>query len=339
MQEFQNLISESVPLSWIVLIASFAILAKCADIFVGSSVSLAQMLKIPKLVVGIVLVSLATTAPELSVSLAAALRGNPEMALGNAIGSVICDDGLAMGLCGLLTVAVIKIDRRTFRLSAGFLLLCQAAILLFVAPDRTLSRIEGLGLVAMFIAYTFYLFHEHKAGKLETDPIEINMHAPKTHRLSQIVALFVLALGGIVLASEFIITSATSIAHSFGIPEAVIALSLVALGTSIPEIATCIAAARKNEGAIAVGNILGADIMNICWVAGASAIANNLTLGDREIYFMFPWMLFIVGVMLISMRLGYTLTKRKGALLLALYILYIASFFLVYSSDASSRLL
>jgi cation:H+ antiporter len=141
---------------------------------------------------------------------------------------------------------------------------------------------------------------------------------------------FVIAVAGIIAASEFVITSATAIARSFRIPEAVIALTLVALGTSIPEVATCIAAARKGHGTIALGNILGADIMNICWVAGASAIANDLVLSKKQIFFMFPSMFVIVGAMLIMLRMGYRLTRKKGIILFVLYVVYLASFFKVF---------
>jgi cation:H+ antiporter len=107
-------------------------------------------------------------------------------------------------------------------------------------------------------------------------------------------------------------------------------MTLVAFGTSIPEIATCIVAARKGEGAIAVGNILGADIMNICWVAGSSAIVNNLLLERKDILFMFPSMFIIVGAMLCMLRMNYTLTPIKGIILLGLYMLYLVSFFIFF---------
>jgi len=143
-------------------------------------------------------------------------------------------------------------------------------------------------------------------------------------------ALFAVSLAGIIVSSEFIISSATSIARFFRVPEAIIALTLVAVGTSIPEIATCIVSARRKEGALAVGNILGADIMNVCWVAGASAMANELTLTRKEILFMFPSMFVIVGAMLAMLRAGYRLTRAKGTVLFFLYLVYLASFFILF---------
>jgi cation:H+ antiporter len=200
---------------------------------------------------------------------------------------------------------------------------------LFIIFDEqpTLSRIEGAILVGVFVGYTVFLYRQHKSGAIAED------HALQdvNHNVRPLwidLVMFLVGIGGILLASEFIITAAESIALKFGIPEAVVALVLVAFGTSVPEIATCVVAARKNEGALAVGNILGADIMNICWVAGASAIANDLTIARSDAMFMFPWMFVIVGTMLILMRIGYNLNRPKGIIMLILYLVYLASFFI-----------
>jgi len=330
METIQLAIQNNLILAWVVIVIAFAALAKCADLFVDTSVGIADRLKVPKLVIGIVLVSLATTAPELSVSLMSALRGQPEMALGNAIGSVICDDGLALGLAGLLTIAPIMVMPNVLKTSGFFLLLVEILAFVFVAFDRSLERAEGAMLVGLFAAYLFFLYRQHKQGKFKDGLDAVEAAAGEKKSTLRLSLFFIIALAGIILASEFIITSATAIARSFGIPEAVIALTLVAFGTSIPEVATCIVAARKKEGAIAVGNILGADIMNICWVAGASSIANDLVLSKKQIFFMFPAMFVIVGAMLLMLRMGYDLTRKKGIILLGLYFVYLASFFRLF---------
>jgi len=330
MHAIHTFIEGSLPIAWIVLALAFIVLAKCADLFVDSSVSLANKFKIPKLVVGIVLVSLATTAPELSVSLMSAIKGKPEMALGNAIGSVICDDGLALALCGIMTVSVIPVIPVVLRTSGLFLLGIELLAFGFVAFDGTLGRWEGAVLVALFVGYIVFLFRQHKKGVFKEHVESETGEEVKSRSMGGLTGVFILGLGGIILASEFIITSATTIAGSFGIPDGVIALTLVALGTSIPEVATCIIAARRGEGAVAVGNIIGADIMNICWVAGASALVNPLTLSKKELYFMFPAMFIIVAAMLLLLRVGYSLNRKKGFFLLALYVAYLVSFFFVF---------
>ncbi|MCK5849828.1 MAG: calcium/sodium antiporter [Kiritimatiellae bacterium] len=328
----ENIIQGNLVIAWVALLGAFAILAKCADVFVENSIALANRLGIPKLVVGIVLVSLATTAPELAVSLMSALGGEPQMALGNAIGSVICDDGLALALCGIMAVGPIAVIPGILRTSGIFLISIEILAFLFIIGDSTLNRWEGGVLVALFVCYLIFLFYQHRKGKLdqEQNAEETAVEAGQGASMIKIVAMFILSLGGIIIASEFIITSAKTIALSFGMPTAVVAAVLVAFGTSIPEVATCITAARKNEGELAVGNIIGADIMNICWVAGASAIANDLELSPEEIWFMFPWMFVIVGVMLFLLWRGHNLNRQKGFILLGLYVVYLVSFFLLF---------
>ena len=335
MHAIQELIQNSVPLAWVVLAAAFFVLAKCADLFVDSAIGLATVFRIPRIVIGIVLVSLATTAPELSVSMLSALRGQPEMALGNAVGSVICDDGLALAMCGICTVSVIPVIPHVLRTSGMFLLLVQGLAFLFVFRDFTLNHWEGAVLVCLFIAYIGFLFREHKRGTFHADAaaeaVSESVHKP----LWALAIMLLFGIGGILLASDFIITSATTIAQSFNIPESIIALTLVALGTSIPEVATCITAARKGEGSLAVGNILGADIMNICWVAGASSMANELTLARKELFFMFPAMFAVGAVRMFLLHRGHTMTRRKGFVLLTAYVLYLASFFVVFPPERS----
>lgn len=323
---------EAMPwLAWVVLIISFFILAKSADLFVDSAVSFATKFNISKLVIGLVLVSFATTAPELCVSLTAALKGNPEMALGNAVGSVICNTGLALGFAGVLAPVAIKVLPKVLQTSGFFLVLVSALCFMFVLNDKSLDWFEGGMLVFLFIAYLYYIFNEYKSGRIEmdTDEAEPSEKLAKSS-LTKVIILFMLGLVGIVLASEFIVISATSIAHSLHIPEAVIALTLVALGTSIPEVATCIIAAKKGHGEIAVGNILGANILNICWVAGASSLANKLSLSQKEIMFMFPAMFVVIVVMLFVLWTHYRLTKREGTVLLFFYVLYITLTFFIF---------
>jgi cation:H+ antiporter len=319
----ESFIANSPLVAWLVLAVAFLVLAKCADIFVDSAAAVAGKLHIPKLVIGIVLVSFATTAPELAVSLTAALKGTPEMALGNAIGSVICDDGLALALAGVFAVGGISVLPRVLRISGSFLIGIELITFFFVFRDYTLSRGEGAVLVGLFLIYLGVLFHQHRTGKLSGDLDTAIPETLESTTLGKILLSFALSLTGIIIASKFVVSAATSIAHSLNIPEAVIALTLVALGTSIPEIATCISSARKGHGEIAVGNIIGADILNLCWVAGASAMANELVLNQKQIYFMFPAMFVIVGAMLLMLRHQYRLTRGKGLILFGLYLVYL----------------
>ncbi len=330
MHAIESAINAHPALAWFVLLAAFAVLAKCADTFVDSAVALANRLRIPKLVIGIVLVSFATTAPELAVSLTAALKGSPEMALGNAIGSVICDDGLALALAGIFAVGSIKVMPNILRTSGIFLVGICLLTFGFVFRDFTLSFGEGALLITLFACYLAFMVREHKKGVLQGD---LETETSETYQQMtplRMGILFAVSLAGIILASEFVVTSATSIARSLHIPETVIALTLVALGTSIPEVATCVVSARKGHGELAVGNIIGADILNICWVAGASAMANNLTLTHKQVYFMFPAMFAIVLAMLAMLACGHRLTRAKGVALLLMYLAYLAATVVIF---------
>ena len=326
MQIFHSHIQGSLPLAWLVIIISFILLFKCADIFVDSAIAVAQDFKIPKILIGLVLVSLATSAPELCVSMVAAFKGAPKIALGNAVGSVICNEGLALSLAGILTVSSIAVVPVVLKSSGIFLIIISVLSYAFVFFDQTLSRMEGVVLVALFAGYLFFLFknrlYEEPGAQPAQDTAE--KEAGETS-LTKHFCLFAVSLVGIIFVSDYIVVSATVIARSFQVSESIIAMTLVAFGTSVPEVATSITAARKGEGAIAVGNILGSDIINICLVAGASAIANDLVLGPRDISFMFPVMIIIVVTMLCMLRRGNSLTRAKGMVLFSLYLSYLVA--------------
>jgi len=317
-----------------VLTACFIVLAKSADLFVDAAVGLAVKLNIPKIVIGIFLVGLATTAPELAVSVMSAVRGNPEFALGNAVGSVICDDGLALAAAAVFSAGTIAVIPFVLKTAGIFLLFIDACAFLFVFRDYTLGRLEGAFLLACFGAYSVFLFTTRKRGRI---PLPVPAAEPTAEKkagekgIPALVLMFGAGLAGIILSSHFIINSAVAIAEIFHIPKTVIALTLIALGTSIPEVATCVIAARKGHGDIAVGNIIGADILNICWVAGASALVHPLTVGRKEIFFMFPAMIVIVASMLAMIRAArYRLKRFHGAVLLALYAAYLGLMILLF---------
>jgi len=312
----------NIYIAFVVLIVSFTVLAKTADWLVEGAVGLSCILRLPKILIGIIVVGVATTAPELMVSTISAFLGKPEIALGNAIGSVICDDGLALSLAVLISLSPILITRNIFKITAIFLIVVDI-VAYALCWDGTLNRGEGLLLVGMFAVYAIVMIfingHKKEAVLRKKDVAN-----------SKIFLMFCFGLIGIFVASRFIVSSAVFIANYFNVSEAVIALGMVAFGTSIPELATCIAAARKGEGGIAVGNILGADILNVCWVAGVSAIVNPLTVGTKMTHFMFPAMLVIVFVMLGLMKINYRLERWKGGVLLVMYILFLLSMIIFF---------
>ncbi len=325
------------------LVAAVAILWKCADWFVEGAVGVAERLSVPPMLVGLVLVSIATTAPELMVSLLASLQGRPEVALGNAVGSVVIDASVALGLAAVISAVPLTADPRIFRTSAIFLLL--VILLAFgMSLDGTLARHEGGLLVAIYVSYTVFSYLQVRRRQARSkdgvkdalaDVQDLEARASEM-KVSKILLLFCIGFGGVLLGSELLLKGALGIADFIGLPPVVIGLTITAIGTSTPEIATCVASALKKQSGIGVGNIIGADILNICWVAGLSSVANPLSAEKQVIYFMFPAVLVIVVAMLGMLRYKYQLTRLNGAVLLALYAAFAVSLFVLQAKTGAA---
>ena len=304
-----------------------AILWKAADWFVEGAVGIAGRLKVPPMLVGLVLVSIGTTAPELMASLLAALQNKPDVALGNAIGSVIVNASLAIGLAALVSPKPLTAHPGTFRTSAVFLIIVM--VLSFaLAFDGTLARWEGGLLLALYVVHAGYSYRrarrdprEETTAVADLKNIEAVIEGLSVRRIT---VLFVVGLAGVVLGSKCLLQGAVGIAEAFRLPDVVIGLTVVAIGTSVPEIATMAASALKGHSSIGVGNVIGANILNICWVAGLSSMANPLSSPRAVLLTMFPAMLIIVLTMLGLLRMDYRLVRWNGAVLLALYAVYIA---------------
>lgn len=310
-----------------VLIISFAILFKCADWFVRGACSIAEVLNIPKMVIGIVLVGMATTAPEFFVSVIAAHLGHSEIALGNAVGSVICDDGIAMALAAFLAPAAILINCRTLK-AIGLFLLSIDLLAYFLARNGQIGRTEGLVFLLILVVYYIFLVGSQRSNIFRTkkgnEKLDKSPPGPlNKSRLKKPLLFFLGGIIGVIITSRVIVWSAVNIARFFRISEIIIGLTVVAIGTSLPEISTCITAALKKEGEIAVGNIIGADILNILWIIGVASIVNPIKVEVQVVNFTFPYMILVVATMLVAMRIGCRLGKIKGLILLALYFIYL----------------
>jgi cation:H+ antiporter len=312
-----------------VLVIAFAVLFKCADFFIQGASAIAEILEIPKMVIGIVLVGLATTAPEFGVSVMSSFLGKPEFALGNAVGSVICDDGVALAFAAILAPTVIFVNCRMLKIIGPFLLAIDF-IAYGLARDGVISRVDGLiliGLLGVYFVLIFKIPHfrseHHREKKESAEQIKTSVISEKKHQLKRPVSVFGLGLIGVILTTRAILWSAENIAIHFSVSEIVIGATILAFGTSLPEISTCIVAVLKGESEIAVGNILGADVLNILWIIGVASIVRPIQVELDIINFAFPFMIFIVTVMLVSMRIGCRLTKIKGVILFAIYLVYI----------------
>ncbi len=308
---------------------ALAVLFKSASYFVDGACGIARILNVPKLVIGIVLVSLGTTAPEFGVTFIAALRGNGEIALGNAIGSVICDDGIALGLAALLAPTVILVNCRLLK-TIGIFLISIDVLAYILARNGRVSRIEGLVLFSILcVYYIFVIRHQRRNRSPRT---EEGAHTSGSSQLPSELEkkswrkparIFLFGLIGVASTSFVVVETAIKIAQHFKVSEIIIGSTIVAIGTSLPEISTCITAAVRGEGEIAVGDIIGADILNILWIVGVASLVKPIEVDRDIINFSFPFMIMIVVVMLGGMRIGCRLEKYKGIILIGLYLLYV----------------
>jgi cation:H+ antiporter len=312
-----------------VLIVSFAILFKSAGFFVEGAAGIARVLNISKMVVGIVLVGLATTAPELGASVIAAILGHPEIALGNAIGSVICDDGVALALAAIVAPAVIYVNCRILK-AAGVFLISIDILAYILARNGIIGRVEGIVFIIILGLYFVFILREQRQSlrknfkeKASFGTREENLPASRIALVKKPIFLFTLGVIGVILTCRAVIWASVHIAEYFSISKVIIGLTIIAVGTSLPEISTCVTAALKREGEIAVGNIIGADILNVLWIIGISAIANPIRVELRIVNFAFPFMILVVITMLVAMSIGCRLGKIKGLILFGLYIIYL----------------
>ncbi len=311
------------------LILAFALLFSSACLFVDGATGIARILNISKMVIGIVLVGIATTAPEFFVSVISAFLGKPEFALGNAVGSVICDDGIALALAALLAPAAILVNCRVLKV-VGVFLLAIDILAYALARNGTIGRLEG-GLFVLILAVYYILllrrrelrFEQNSPGITDTEKARERISLADRSLLKRLLLRFMLGLAGVIASSYIVVWAARHIAEYFSLSETIVGLLVLAIGTSLPEISTCITAAIKGEGEIAVGNIIGADILNVLWIIGVSAVVNPITVELKVMNFSFPYMILIVLVMLVSMRIRCRLGKVKGLILLSLYALYV----------------
>ncbi len=325
----------------LIVAAMLYVLSKGADILVNQAVRLSIRWGVPKMIIGATIVSLGTTLPEMTVSVLAAANGNPDLALGNAIGSIISDTGLIIGLAAL--IGYLPVDRAIvcrqgrWQVAAGFML-AFASMPFFAEGHGNISQWMGW---IFIILLAFYIYFSIRWAKIplcnepETDartfPLEDESASEKlpAEGKKPLAVQMMKLLGGIILvvvSSKVLIPTVEVTALRIGIPQSIIAATLVAFGTSLPELVTAITAVRKGHGELAIGNIVGADILNVLFVVGTAAAVTSGGLDVATDFFklQIPTMLIILVVFrLFSRRKTGRITKTEGLVLLGIYAAYI----------------
>ncbi|MEE1229313.1 MAG: calcium/sodium antiporter [Lachnospiraceae bacterium] len=260
----------------LLLVVGFAFLVKGADWFVEGASGIAEKFGIPQLVIGLTIVAMGTSMPEAAVSISAALKGSAGITIGNVVGSNILNILIILGLSAL--VAPLAVQQSTVRYEIPFVLLVTL-VLLGLGYDGNVGLIDGIILWALFIVYFIYLIRMSKQDSKD-NPEEGADDVPeksRTLKLWQAILLTIIGLVLIVAGSEFAVDGATGFARLFGVSERVIGLTIVALGTSLPELFTSVSASMKGNADIAIGNIVGSNIFNILFVVGTSALIIPVT--------------------------------------------------------------
>ena len=298
------------------LILGFVLLIKGADWFVDGAVGIATKFGIPQLVIGLTIVAMGTSAPEAAVSISAAMKGTADITIGNVVGSNILNILIILGISSIITS--LAVAKSTIKIETPFVIFVSL-VLLAQGLDGVISFMDGIILWVLFLIYLGYLFmlakkEQDMGGPEEEDEVK---HIP----ISKALLLVVIGLGLIILGSSLAVDGATGLARFFGLSERFIGLTIVALGTSLPELFTSVAAARKKNADIAIGNIVGSNIFNILFVVGTSALIIPIEFAKPFILDTFI-AAAVAALLLVCCLPKKKLTRGAGILMLICYVLY-----------------
>jgi cation:H+ antiporter len=295
----------------LLIVVGVALVLFGADKLTEGASALARRLNVPEIIIGLTIVAAGTSAPELFVSLVSALNGTPDMAVGNVVGSNTMNAMLIVGTAALVAPMVISPSTVKKDIPCSVLASILLAVLAF---DGFLGRFDGIVLLLGFAAFMAYTLVQSKAGKddvvKESSPVWKN------------ILFIVFGLAGLVVGSNLFVDSASDVALSLGISEAVVGLTIVAGGTSLPELATSVVAARKGQSAIAIGNVIGSNVFNILLILGLTSAISPLEIEGITTIDMAVMLLSVILVWLFS-RTRYTVERWEGGLLLVIYIGYL----------------
>ena len=301
----------------LMIVAGVVLVLWGADRLTDGAVALAERMEIPQIVIGLTIVALGTSAPEFCVSLVSALKGTADLAVGNVVGSNIFNAMLIVGVAAM--VAPMTILPSTVRKDVPVALLASVALTVMVLMDGNLSRVDAALLFVGFLAFMWVTLR----GAKGSHAIEQEQAAPRGYSVLKSVGLLVLGLACLVVGSNIFVDGATSVAQTLGVSEAVIGLTIVAGGTSLPELATSVVAARKGNSGIAIGNVLGSNVLNILLILGAAGLicpmqVQGITLVDFAM---------MTGSVLLLWLFSYTkltVARWEGAVLTVLFLGYMA---------------
>ena len=295
------------------LMVGFVLLVKGADLFVEGSASAARLLRVPAAVIGLTVVAFGTSAPELAVSVTAALAGSNGIALGNVIGSNMFNLLMVTGLSSM--AAAMPVDRGLMNWDFFFSIAVSVVMLAMTAFDRQMGRIDGAVMLALFAYFLYHVFQTAVRERRCAQKERRSLSAPLS-------AVYIAAgLGAVVLGSGMVVDCASALASAFGLSENLIGLTVVALGTSLPELVTSMVAARKGENGLALGNVIGSNIFNILLIMGVSSSVSPIQVTVSTVYDLIC--LILVSCVCWAMgRRKMCYTRAHGILMVGMYAVY-----------------
>lgn len=316
----------------LLLLVGLVILAGGGEFVVRGAARLARRLGVSALVVGLTIIAFGTSAPEAAVSVIAALNGEEGLAVGNIVGSNVANILLILGMAAL--ARPLKVSRNLINTDVPFMIVVTGLFMLMVVSNTRVDRWEGVLLLLGLCGYTYltYVMSRREAPHVEAEYQQLKMHGGRTwvHCI-----MIVAGIAGLVIGANLIVRGATGIAVLFGVSDRVIGLTIVAIGTSLPELATCIVAARRNQPDIAIGNIIGSNIFNILSVAGIAAVVKPLEVPSETRFVDAPFMLAIAVLAFFVCWKGRTIRRSNGVVLIALYLAFL-SFTTLSAADTPS---
>lgn len=318
---------QSVPFAVVLLIIGFVFLVKGADAFVEGCSSIARRYHVPSLIIGMTIVAMGTSLPETAVSVTAAVTGNNALAVSNAVGSNIFNLMVVVGVCTLFTSVAVQIN--TLKIDFPISILCAVLLLILGAAGMSLGHIDGVVFIILFLAFILYMIRSAQTSREKNvepgvEEEEYLLEAEEIQEMSMGKSVIYILLGAVAIAvgSDWVVDGACTVAAAIGISQTLIGLTVVAFGTSLPELVTSIVAAKKGEVDMALGNVIGSNIFNILMVLGIAAAISPVAFLTENIIDIAVLIVFSV----IGWIMAWTkreLNRKEGIIMLLLYAVYV----------------
>lgn len=346
----------SLPVCFLLLMIGMALITKGGDLFTDCAVAIARATRIPTVIVGATIVSMATTFPELMVSLTSALSGVTDFAVGNALGSCCCNIGLIVGSCAILKFFVarsrgtdpgIPVARQTLRSTGAIMLVAGLMTWLFAVLGRSgggplaeqsysLNRWHGAILLAGLLFYMAFTIRQALRARFESELAEHDPSSEQLPRMSTLSMVGGFASGAVVvvIGSKLLVSNAEQIALAMEVPRLIVGLTILAIGTSLPEYTISLLAVIKGHGSLGLGNIMGANILNLCMVVGACASIQPLAIQWQTIALDAPIVLLLMVLLLALPYKKQLVSARAGVILFGVYVAYLILMLTQFNSSA-----